>query len=208
MKVAVIFLDYHRHDYTSRTLESLHNGGYPFDLFTINRKGIAAAINEGLDKAWNYDAVVTCANDILMPDNWLKTMVGYVSSIPNTGMCGIHCVEGAGSPENINGVLVNKTFTAFGNVMIPATAFKNIGYFSEEFDPYGMQDSDYGYRLNKSGFVNYYIPSITSNHIGHDVGQETDYRKMKDEGLNKAQDVWNKLTAWYDSTNNYKRLQR
>ena len=208
MKIAVIFLDYLRHEHTSRTIESLHRGGYPFDAFTIQRKGIAAAINEGLDKAWNYDAGVTCANDILMPDNWLKTMVGYVSSIPNTGMCGIHCVEGAGSPENINGVLVNKTFTAFGNVMIPATAFKNIGYFSEEFDPYGMQDSDYAYRLNKSGFVNYYIPSITSNHIGHDVGQETDYRKMKDEGLNKAQGVWNKLTAWYDSTNNYKRLQR
>lgn len=208
MRVAVIFLDYMRHEYTSRTLESLHNAGHPFDLFTINRKGIAAAINEGLDKGWNYDAVVTCANDILMPDNWLKTMIGYVSLIPNTGMCGIHCVENAGTPENINGVLVNRAFTAFGNVMIPATAFKEIGYFSEEFDPYGMQDSDYAYRLNKSSFVNYYIPSITSNHIGHDVGQETDYRKMKDEGLNKAQDVWNKLTAWYDSTNNYKRLQR
>lgn len=208
MRVAVIFLDYARHEYTARTLESLHNAGYPFDLFTIQRKGIAAAINEGLDKACDYDAIVTCANDILMPDNWLKTMVGYISTIPNTGMCGIHCVENAGTPENINGVLVNRAFTAFGNVMIPATAFKEIGYFSEEFDPYGMQDSDYAYRLNKSGFVNYYIPSITSNHIGHDVGHETDYRKMKDEGLNKAQDVWNKLTAWYDSTNNYKRLQR
>lgn len=208
MRVAVIFLDYARHEYTARTLESLHNAGYPFDLFTIQRKGIAAAINEGLDKAWNYDAIVTCANDILMPYNWLKTMIGYISSIPNTGMCGIHCVENAGTPENINGVLVNKTNIAFGNVIIPATAFREIGYFSEEFDPYGMQDTDYGYRLNKLGFVNYYIPSITSNHIGHDVGQETDYRKMKDEGLNKAQAVWEKLTAWYDSTNNYKRLQR
>lgn len=208
MRVAVIFLDYARHEYTARTLESLHNAGYPFDMFTINKKGIAAAINEGLNKAWNYDAIVTCANDILMPDNWLKTMVGYISSIPNTGMCGIHCVEGAGSPENINGVLVNTTPVAFGNVIIPATAFREAGYFSEEFDPYGMQDTDYGYRLKKLGFVNYYIPSITSNHIGHDVGQETDYRKMKDEGLNKAQAVWEKLTAWYDSTNNYKRLQR
>ena len=208
MRVAVIFLDYARHEHTARTIESLHNAGYPFDMFTIQKKGIASALNEGLDKAWNYDAVVTCANDILMPNNWLRTMIGYISDIPNTGMCGIHCVEGAGSPENINGVLVNRTPVAFGNVIIPATAFREVGYFSEEFDPYGMQDTDYGYRLSKIGFVNYYIPSITSNHIGHDVGQETDYRKMKDEGLNKAQAVWEKLTTWYDSTNNYKRLQR
>lgn len=208
MKVAVIFLDYSRHDYTSRTLESLHNSGYPFDMFTIQMKGIAAALNDGLEKAWNYDAVVIAANDILMPSGWLRSMVDYVSAIPNTGMCGIHCVEGAGSPEVINGLTINRTFTAFGNVMIPATAFRDVGFFSKEYDPYGMQDSDYAYRLNKLGYICYYIPGMTSNHIGHDVGQETEYRKMKDEGLNKAGDIWNKLTAWYDSTNNYKRLQK
>ncbi len=208
MKVAVIFLDYERHDHTSRTLDSIYNASHEFDMFTIQRKGIAGALNDGLDKGWNHDAIVTCANDIVMPDNWLKTMIGYIQAIPNTGMCGIHCVENAGTPENINGVLVNRSFTAFGNVIIPATAFREVGYFAEEYDPYGMQDSDYAYRLNKLGFVNYYIPSITSNHIGHDVGQQTEYRKMKDEGLNKAQDVWNKLIERYESTNNFKRLAR
>ena len=208
MKVAVIFLDYARHEYTARTLKSLHSAGYPFDLFNIDRKGIAAAINDGLEKAWSYDAIVTAANDILMPTDWLKTMVHYVSEISETGMCGIHCVEGVGTPENINGLTVNRTFTAFGNVMIPAKAFREIGFFAEEYDPYGMQDADYAYRLDKLGFVNYYIPGMTSNHIGHDVGQETDYRKMKDEGLYRAGNVWNRLTSWYDSTNNYKRLQR
>lgn len=208
MKVAVVFLDYQRHDHTQRALESMHNAGYPFDLFTIDMKGIAAALNEGLEKAWNYDAMVKFDNDIVMPNGWLKQMVNYASTIPNTGSCGIHCVEGTGSPEHVNGLAINRIPTAFGNVLIPAKAFREAGYFSKEYDPYGMQDSDYAYRLSKLGFIHYYIPGMTSTHIGHDVGQNTEYRKMKDEGLSKSQDIWDKLTAWYDSTNNYKRMQK
>lgn len=59
MKVAVIFLDYERHDHTSRTLDSINNAGHPFDLITIQRKGIAAALNDGLEKGWNHDAIVS-----------------------------------------------------------------------------------------------------------------------------------------------------
>lgn len=203
MKIAIIFLDYLRHDYTNQALHSIANAGYQFDLFTINRLGIAAAINEGLEKTKDYDAVVTCSNDILMPDNWLKRMVAVVSEIENTGMCGIYCVESQGELSEVNGHLIHKTFTAFGNVLIPRKAIDTIGKFNEDYDPYGMQDADYAYRLNATGFTNYYISGLTSNHVGHDVGDGTDYRKMKDEGLALSDAKWQKWTKQYDETKNY-----
>lgn len=203
MKVAIIFLDYLRHDHTNQALHSIANAGYQFDLFTINRLGIAAAINEGLEKTKDYDAVVTCSNDIVMPDNWLKKMVEVSSAIENTGMCGIHCVEGQGDLSHINGHQIHKTFTAFGNVLIPRKAIDTIGKFNDDYDPYGMQDADYAYRLNATGFTNYYIAGLTSAHIGHDVGSQSDYRKMKDEGLALSDAKWQKWTKDYDETKNY-----
>jgi GT2 family glycosyltransferase len=203
MKVAIIFLDYLRHQYSRQALVSIAKGNYPFDLFTIQEKGIAKALNIGIKKTMEYDAIVTCANDIEMDENWLLEMVSHAQAIPETGMCGIHCVEDKGSMTTINGKLISKTFTAFGNVLIPRKAIDTIGFFNEDYDPYGMQDADYAYRLNKKGFINYYIPHLSSNHIGHDVGQQTDYRKMKDEGLALSDEKWKRWTALYDEDENY-----
>lgn len=203
MKVAIIFLDYLRHDHTNQALHSIANAGYQFDMFTINRLGIASAINEGIEKTKDYDAIVTCSNDIEMPDNWLQRMVEVSSAIENTGMCGIHCVESKGELSHINGYAIHQNFTAFGNVLIPRKAIDTIGKFNEDYDPYGMQDADYAYRLNKTGFTNYYISGLTSNHIGHDVGSQSDYRKMKDEGLALSDAKWQKWIKHYDETKNY-----
>lgn len=208
MKIAVIFLDYFRHEHTKQALRSISNAGHPYDLFTIQKKGIARAINDGLDKTKNYDAIVTCANDIEMPENWLAEMVSYAKTIPQSGMIGFHTVEGLPEVTRVNGLNIHKIFTAFGNVMIPRKAVDKIGYFNEEQDPYGMQDADYAFRLNKSGFINYYIPNLKANHIGNDVGQQTDYRRMKDEGLAKAGAIYNASCFKYDQTENYTIFQR
>lgn len=204
MKVAVLLLDYSRHDYTEQVkAHNLPNAGMDFSLITIDRKGIAAALNEGIDKARGHDAIVTMANDILMPHGWLIAMVTAARAIPNTGMAGIHCVEGIEPAQEINGVIVHPNFTAFGNVLIPFTAIDKIGYFNEEYDPYGMQDGDYAYRLNKTGHINYYLHGLQAQHIGHDVGHQTEYRQMKDEGLSSSLEKWGRLTAKYDAEENY-----
>lgn len=204
MKVAIIFLDYARHEHTRQTLESIARSGYPFDLFTIQEKGIAKAINIGIDKTLEYDSIVTCANDILMPDNWLLKMVDIVSHIPDTGMCGIHCVESQGTPIHINDRLIMQTYTPFGNVMITRSAINKIGYFNEDYDPYGMQDADYAHRLISTGFINYYLHNESANHIGHDVGSGTEYRKMKDDGLALSIEKWNYWTKKYEQEQSYR----
>lgn len=204
MKVNVLFLDYQRHDFTEQVKsKNFNNAGHPFDHIIVNKHGISAALNYGLQMSKGYDAVVTMANDILMPDGWLNAMVIAASMIPNTGMCGIHCVEGKGERTEINGITVYKSYTAFGNVLIPMQAVRQIGYFNPDYDPYGMQDADYAYRLNNSGYINYYLDGLKAEHIGHDVGNGTEYRKMKDEGLAAAGEKWAKWTKHYEETKNY-----
>lgn len=204
MKVQVIFLDYLRHNFTERVKgQNFNNAGHPFDFTVIDMQGISAAINKGIQQSRNYDAVVTMANDILMPDNWLLRMVEAATAIPNTGMAGIHCVEGCGNIETVNGVNIHKIYTAFGNVLIPMRAIDTIGFFNLDYDPYGMQDADFAYRLNNTGHINYYLAGMKSEHIGHDVGDGSEYRLMKDNGLAVAGDKWAKWTKQYEETNDY-----
>ena len=188
---------------------NLISGSYPFaKTFRFEKNlGIAHAINKGIELAADYDGIVTLANDILMPQGWLKLMVAYASRIPDTGVVGIHCVEdlpplvSIREAKDIQVHLSNEK--TFGNTLITGRAINKIGRFNEDLDPYSNQDADYAYRLMKSGFINYYIPGVRSEHIGHDVGNGTDYRKMKDESLERN---WKKHHEWlkyYDDTGNY-----
>jgi GT2 family glycosyltransferase len=200
MKVAVIFLNYgERTQYTDNVLASINQAGYHFDFTMVDRKGIAAAINYGLAKNPDYDAYAIIANDIKLPPNWLREMVKYAEIIPNTGIVGIHCVEWMPDKDH-NGV--HPTWCPFGDWLVMRSVVNLIGGFNTAHDPYGMQDSDYGYRATKAGFFNYYIPDMRSEHVGSDVGNGTEYRKMKDEGLSKALDTYNHWVNHYTITNN------
>ena len=204
MLVNVILLNYERKEHTQRVKNvNFSNAGFHFDFIEVEMKGISAAINYGISRSYQYDAIVTMANDILMPDDWLARMVEAAYAINNTGMCGIHCVEGLGERTYVQDIPIHKADAVFGNVLIPMKAIETIGKFNEVYDPYGMQDSDYSFRLKQTGHLNYYLGGLTAEHIGHDVGQDTPYRRMKDEGLSKCDKLWAQETAKYQSTNNY-----
>jgi GT2 family glycosyltransferase len=230
MKVCVVQLYKDRIDLTRQSInQNFYNSGYnaitclvddgskeqfmfyPFDKIIINgeHKGISYSINQGIKYAVNQncDAIAVLANDILMPNDWLKTMVEHIKDIPHTGFCGIHCVEDAGTQTNINGRIVNVSENVYGNVIIPMKVIDAIGFFNEDYDPYGVQDSDYCYRMNKVGFINYYVNGLRSDHIGFDVGQNSEYRKMKDASL---EEKWHRLSYWKDyyDQNGYKIWQR
>lgn len=218
MNIGCIFLTLDRYDLTAQCVKQnffnsgqnadvilIDNGSesfesqvnlYPFSQsyhFTEN-KGIARAINKGLELTLNYDAVVLLANDILMPEGWLKSLTEYFIRIQNTGLAGIHCVEKL--PE-LSDLGVHECFCPFGNVLISREAINKVGGFNTDFGYYGMEDSDYAYRVKKAGLINYYIPG-KSEHIGHDVGQDSIYRRRKDEGLKKAGAIYNQAVKRYD----------
>lgn len=202
MTISVIFLDYLRHEYSQRVKDrNFNNAGHPFELITIDKKGIAAAFNEGLRQATG-DAAVFMANDILMPNNWLAEMVRYATGIPNTGLVGIYTVESLTPLQNHNGFNIHPVHTPFGNTLVPMDVVHKIGGYNEDFDPYGMQDADYGERVKLAGYISYYLPNMQAEHIGHDVGSQSEYRKMKDEGLKAGMEKWTRWTTYYNETGN------
>jgi GT2 family glycosyltransferase len=214
MNIAVILLTLNRENLTKQVVDqNFYNSGYNADCYLIDngsdhvpynlynwegcnasfgKRGIAAAVNKGLKMTKTYDGVCLMANDILMPDNWLSNWVTFAKKIPNTGIIGLHCVEEL--PPLIDGI--HKTHTPFGNNFITRELINSIGGYNEEYDPYGMQDRDYAERAVLAGFTNYYIQG-KSEHIGHDVGNNSEYRKMKDDSLAKAQKVWEKYQPIY-----------
>jgi GT2 family glycosyltransferase len=219
MKIAIIFLSLDRQHLAKQVIEqNFYNAGYNADCFLIDngsteeqffniaklykwhfatwsqhKRGIAAGFNLGLSLTKDYDAVCVMANDILLPKNWLQSWVTFYKSIPKTGIIGIHCVEDL--PPLEDGV--HKTHTPFGNNFISGDLIKEIGGYNIEYDPYGMQDRDFAERATIAGYVNYYVPNLKSEHIGHDVGNKSEYRAMKDESLNKAQAVWERYQPIY-----------
>lgn len=226
MNIAVILLTQNRADLAKKVIaQNFHNSGYNADCFLVDtgsedeqfyevyqtykwrhaihfqvKKGISAGFNEALKYTTDYEAVCVLANDILLPDNWLKAAVDYSKKIQNTGIIGWHCVEEL--PPLVDGV--HKTHTPFGDNFISRELIDVIGGYNLEYDPYGMQDRDFAERATIAGFTNYYLPDMRSEHIGHDVGNGTEYRRMKDESLARAQSVWDKYQPIY---HNEKRIK-
>jgi GT2 family glycosyltransferase len=210
MKVAILLLAQNRHDLTQCVINhNFKNKGYDADCFLIDngsdthetfnypfagydlskeKRGIASGVNAGLRLTTNYDAVCLLANDILLPENWLSNWVIFSKRVSKTGIIGIHCVEAL--PPLEDGI--HKIHTPFGDNFITRELIDAIGGYNTEYDPYGMQDSDYATRALIAGFTNYYLPDMRSEHIGHDVGNGTEYRRMKDESFAKAQEIWDK----------------
>ncbi len=204
MRVNVILLDYLRHDFTQEVKDkNLPNAGHPFDLITVDMEGISAAFNYGLSQSAGYDGVVFMANDILLPGGWLKQMVDAAMAIPQTGSVGIHCVEAITEMKELNGIKIHQVPVAYGSVLYPMNAIREVGGYNTEYDPYGMQDSDYAFRMSRKGFIHYYLHGLISNHIGSDVNSESEYRKMKWKGLETCGEKWYRLTTKYDETGDY-----
>lgn len=214
MNIAVILLTQNREHLTQRVIDqNFFNSGYDADCYLIDngsaevnlkypfkgydlsktKRGIGAGVNAGLRMTKNYDGVCLLANDILLPQNWLSNWVMFAKRVSKTGIIGIHCVEEL--PPLVDGI--HKTHTPFGNNFITRELIDAIGGYNEAYDPYGMQDRDYAERATIAGFTNYYLPDLKSEHIGHDVGNGTEYRAMKDESLQRAQSVWEKYQKIY-----------
>lgn len=226
MNIAVILLTQNRADLTKKVIDqNFHNSGYDADCYLIDtgsdeenfyeienyynwtfcywslyKRGISAGVNTGLSLTTNYDGVCILANDILLPENWLSNWVMFSQRVSKTGIIGIHCVEAL--PPLVDGI--HKTHTPFGNNFLTRELIDTIGGYNIEYDPYGMQDRDYAERATIAGFTNYYLPDLRSEHIGHDVGNGTEYRRMKDESLARAQEVWDKYQKIYHEEKNIK----
>lgn len=59
------------------------------------------------------------------------------------------------------------------NVSIPKSLIDQVGYFSQEFNGWGCEDNEYGYRLYKLGATFYDAPDIVTYHQEHPYSAES-----------------------------------
>lgn len=153
--------------------------------------------NEGIGHSLNQlflrakgDIIASVGNDIEMPDGWLKEALYYIDNVPDCGIVGFDWGHGGMPPLSERNGIKAKWLTAdknriFGNWVMHRRVIEKIGFFHEGYGPYGIEDSDFNERVNRSGFQSLYHPTLTSKHVVWDVGHQTAYRKMKDESLQK-----------------------
>lgn len=136
------------------------------------------------------DWVIDLENDFFMPDNWLRDMMEYAKSIPNTGIMAtkvggwdsLLTLEYNTPITNINGkeVLVTR---AIGPRIFSKELFKVCGFLTENYGFYGAEDFEITERSAKAGFTNYIIPTIIADHRGIGEWDSGEYREKKNKGL-------------------------
>jgi GT2 family glycosyltransferase len=189
---AIIYLNYENKNNDTLENNIKRVGINNYYKILINEEGISKAINSGL-RLLNYENIsyiTIMANDILEPDNWLEIRNQFMQD-KTIGICSI--------PLNgFNG----DSLDLIGNFTISKEAFKRVGAFNEELDPYGAIDLDYCTRVRAAGLQTKYIPNIKATHIEQNGIDAYGYNKM--DLVKKTWDLHNRnVQAYTDGTKTY-----
>ena len=224
-KVSILLLTINRYHLTKEYVgQALSQAGYPYELCITDNgstdplifdwcekqnpkiynknaenQGTAQSLNRMIDQN-SSDYYVFIGNDIQLPNNWLKILIDHAEAIPNSGVLGYNW---RGNEKdypiiNLNGKEVMSTTNTFGTTFVSQLVRDKVGKFCEDYGVYGLWDSDYHFRVRKAGFENYYIKGMSSHHFGNDVGENTPYRKMKDESASKAKPKFSENMLKYE----------
>lgn len=232
-KISILMLTIDRYEITKKTLENnLANIDMNYELLVCDNgskdKRIIEFIknipclsyhrinqsNEGVASSFNQlkiratgSHICLMGNDILMPKHWASEMVKYADGVKYSGLIGMdwgHPIPVLDTREGIHAHYVtSKVDKVFGTTLFRRDVMMSVGGFCEDFNPYGLEDSDLNNRVTLSGFKSLYVPNMKSEHLGNDVGQKTEYRKMKNISLKKNALIYEKRAENYSSAGCY-----
>jgi GT2 family glycosyltransferase len=185
-------------DNNSTEFDVIEFGAHYADIHIANTVniGVAKAQNMGLVRALGT-CVCLMGNDIEMPQFWLSRAMQAVAA-HEVGLVGVDCLGKAdGKYQLVGGVAVNGG-DVFGTVVFHRERILSmVGYLCNAYGVYGLEDSDFSYRIQQAGLSNYYLHGMTSNHAAPDVGQDTEYRRGKDASLQANAEVFGDMQQWH-----------
>ena len=230
-KVSILLLTIDRYHLTRKHVgDALRDAGYPFELCISDNGskdpeifkwceeqnpkvyfknghnyGTAQSLNRMIE-ANPADLYCFLGNDIELPKNWLKYAVEAMEK--TQGLHGVIGIDWRGKENEydhieLNGFPIMSSTNVFGDMFVSQELRDKIGVFCEDYGPYGLWDSDYSVRAGIAGRTNFYLRGVTSHHFGNDVGEASQYRKMKDESLAKARPNFDKNYAKYKTGDYY-----
>jgi hypothetical protein len=182
---AIIFLNYQNDNVNTLGLNLSNAGTDIHQVIIVKEVGIANAINVGLRQLKEYDYVSILGNDILEPNDWLKTRNDFLQDT-TIGICSI----------SLNG-LAGDSLDLIGNFTITKEAINRVGAFNEELDPYGAIDLDYCTRVRAAGLHTKFIPSTNAIHIEKNGSDAYGYNKM--DLVKKTWDLHSKNVSDYSN---------
>lgn len=175
--------------------------------------GVSRGYNRGYLLATGSHVLIT-GMDRLLPENWLKTLIRYFETIPQTGVISIYgppirenddykISRYQGHDLTINDLTIQPSIP-FEARMCSREFFLKCGFLREDFDTYGYEDNEWGMRANRvaheNGLINYIIPGLNAEHYKEDAdfimpnGQKhRDYKDSFLEGNRKRYEKIKKL---------------
>ncbi len=160
----------------------------------LQNSGISVPFNMMMGVAFEdgCDFIVTMANDILEPKNWVRERVETAVDIPSAGVVAVPLSDASCARYdrgNRCGHVVESGLV-IGNWLIRRELYDAIGGFTLDYGNYGPIDLDYCFRAWQMGFETLYISDISAIHIG--LNNEPEYQMEKEKLL---ADSWVKYRA-------------
>lgn len=207
--------------------ENLSIAGYPFELLCVDNgskdyrvreyiadllpvyhrlnpdnQGYAPMLNQMMLRA-NGNYICIMDPDLQLPGAWLRKLVEANKAIPESGVSGFHCVGELSPRTNLYHRDIHIQREVFGVKFFHKKLLETVGYFCEEFTPYGCEDADLYVRIQRIGGMKNYYLTEKAVHVGDDCGEKNEYREMKWASLRRASETLGRRVQYYDETGKY-----
>lgn len=174
-------------------------------------RGIPIARNQAVALCTG-DPIVMIDPDILLPDGWFEKAL-EVLSVPAIGFSAVSEEPRTYEIVDFDGVDVEvKRGNIAGVWIIPRSTIDVLGFFNEEYQFYGGEDSDYGHRIMAAGLMNTYLPGMKGDHLGAEDGvyskTRTEYVEMKAKWWDVNMALFQRRAREYDTRQRPLRVER
>lgn len=168
---------------------------------SLQNSGIAIPLNLMMSVAFEdgCDFIITMANDIIEPANWIMERIEVANDIPSAGVVSIPVSDAdckRYDRKNRCGHVV-ETGLITGNWLIRKELYSAAGGFCVDYGNYGPIDLDYCVRSWRLGFETMYISDISAKHIG--VNNPAEYQSEKGRLLESAWPIYHNNLRAYQS---------
>jgi hypothetical protein len=104
--------------------------------------------------------------------------------------------------EVVKGVPLEFSDYVFGCWFFSTKFLDIVGFINEKYKVYGKWDSDWNFRGGAMGIKSYYLP-VRCNHLTKAVGEDKEYRRMKDKHLAMNEETFKSEIMRYAQTGDY-----
>jgi FkbM family methyltransferase len=169
---------------TDQTREFVESLGHPFKLIWVDEKiGFTKATNLGM-KAAEGKYIIFLNNDTILKGEWIPILEQAFIDRPDCGASGPLKFIGEEGTSN--------DFLMFFCCMISREAIDRCGYLDERFAPAGVEDVDYGIRLQLAGYKLIQVPE------GEAIDRRTDLSSGSFPIVHMGNASYGKEEGWHD----------